>query len=1507
MATSYTHNSFGHPVGYWYCIVQEDQINSVNNTSRITVNFYVSAAHGGKHSETYNKTSNTSATIWINGQQVTYRSPATFDVRSSVPHGTNNWLASGSAIVKHNSSGDGYVSIKCHHHCGNTSPHNVYLEYTRNLTHINVIPPKVASGFSVASGTHNIGSSPAMTISQKSSGVQHVISFNYNHLTTMQYAGGLSGGTHYIQIPDNWKSQLFIGNSATVTVYCDTYDGSKLIGGTSAYLTIRNPDGGATLSLPGGTYDIGSKFQFTLKNCKSYLRYSIWCYSGKNSGWVQHSDQAYYSDGDHTITFNEIPLAFKNGVANQSTDTMYVVVYTYQNGVHVDTDTKSVTIKNNDYQLYFNDLYIRSDTYTENGKYTAGKTAPLVYYSVTSTHDIKHVEFSMTGANSNSGGWDWPGRSSTWNAQTVWNVGQISIKCTVTDTAGHTASKTITANIYEEEHRLRITSFTENSGKVYIQKAEVLGSNKFQLSVAWDNTHAITKLEYVISGMNAESHTVYNPSGKSHSWNSSIVTKLGPHSVKVTLTDTKGKTASETIYVDVLEEPASLDASIAMDSNTCVDLVKGLLYKDYSKLGVKLNISHTHTLSTIRVTINGRETSLSNFNGKASSFTHRDTQKIEKSGTVDLRVYVKDVNGVTDTATNTVDVYEIIKPPSKPQIMFEENQGIFFLSEGERVKFKGSSSRLEDYQIIYVCSSVDVCNATKFCDDNSYLHANQGQMTTNLKNNKSSSLRYYILKDFGVTNSMVTRDSNNGLVYHIHPVYPDANKIPHAVDFYALQFFKDLNPGDMLWFYVRERRMGTFDKYLYSDSYTASNIPEKDLFPVCVIPPAPKSLKIYKKEQTSDKVVIQYANPLYTGNGAYKANTTNVIDVCLIAKDANGKIYNKQGKLTDKGSNSRDGLNGKTWVHYSDRQWHNVIPNNVKQFEMMFDISVYPKGTCFSIVAFYYTDYYNHPSIYSTSNILNINKSNLKMNIQISKPKDQEVFTDPNPTFNIRVNNTNTTSSNQNSIYDEMNLASNWNKTAWTNNPIWINSPRSNSWQVPNFSKGVCYTKNQPNGEALKEPKNFIEYYYTNKKLYTDSSIYAISGMSTNSEGSFKENALVITANNNNSIVIGDIETHVLLDKGYIDFTWKQNSGKFLSIGENTIKVYTTPYVYDNDVIDYIEHQGEWISDSTFYSMPIMPYNLFGRSILKPSNRQWSEVEDDVLTIKIPYRLLKNNKTYDFKFSYYADTGFLYELPGTIETTSNLNDLCSSYMFINVKNDLGLNNLTYSEKNLLYSPAYTVASTGVNVREINNYESWWGTKISFTVPSGLTEEQKKDKYIETTIRVRGINMLKLNNFTLKSTDGTHDIDLNKGSLDSTVKENMQTLTLLREANLQVDLNYIDPLSYLDMYDLREILKSIARVYKLDVTPKWRPLVPYQSYIQARDFNDTKQFCIDLFTAVKNKRPSSFTGNIELFKNLPNIKPEELRGPNTRKANDNRHVHYFPEWDDLIDAIKQQIK
>ena len=141
--------------------------------------------------------------------------------------------------------------------------------------------------------------------------------------------------------------------------------------------------------------------------------------------------------------------------------------------------------------------------------------------------------------------------------------------------------------------------------------------------------------------------------------------------------------------------------------------------------------------------------------------------------------------------------------------------------------------------------------------------------------------------------------------------------------------------------------------------------------------------------------------------------------------------------------------------------------------------------------------------------------------------------------------------------------------------------------------------------------------YKWNKLIYTSASSYRIPGASINDEGSFKENALFLRANDNNQVHLGDIETSTLLEQGYIDFTWQQQSGRFLSIGENRVEVFTTPYLYDNEMIDYLEHQAYWISDTTLYSMPIMPYNPFRDSILKPASKSWEEVEGDILTIKI--------------------------------------------------------------------------------------------------------------------------------------------------------------------------------------------------------------------------------------------------------------------------------------------------
>ena len=159
--------------------------------------------------------------------------------------------------------------------------------------------------------------------------------------------------------------------------------------------------------------------------------------------------------------------------------------------------------------------------------------------------------------------------------------------------------------------------------------------------------------------------------------------------------------------------------------------------------------------------------------------------------------------------------------------------------------------------------------------------------------------------------------------------------------FYALQFFKEARPGDLLYIYIRERKMGTFDEYLYSDNYAYNAVPKNNLFSMCVLPPEPCKLNIYKKEQTSDKVIIRYSNPLY--NSTVASDTINTIDVCLIARDQTGNLLDKNGNRSKSENRKRDGLNGKTWIYYSDRQWHNVVPkgatkyNDKKEFEMSFD------------------------------------------------------------------------------------------------------------------------------------------------------------------------------------------------------------------------------------------------------------------------------------------------------------------------------------------------------------------------------------------------------------------------------------------------------------------------------------------------------------------------------------------------------------------------------------------
>lgn len=1416
MAQDYTHNSYGHPVGYWYYLISESDINTTNNTSKITVNFYVKAAHKNLKSDTYNNypagygSSTPYARIYINGQLMTTKTPANFDLRynssKKVANNTYYHLGTASKVITHNSNGEGSVTVKCQHYTS-VSPNWVTLESTHKLQKINKPAPAPAP---------TPTPSPAPTISM------------------------------------------------------------------------------SDLVVTSGTYNIGSTLNYKIKAISGGLTHDVYIKTNKHSTYKQIlSKRSFSANTTNSLSFT-IPNDYKNGVAQQGTDTMEIYMKAYNGSSLVGERRANVSIRNNDYTLSFDTLYSTSEL--KKGNYLKFR------WAANTSFGIKLLKYTVSGAYSDSGSKETTlGTGGEITAGAIKASGTIYLTVTLTDFGGHTVSRSITLTI-PEEHRLSITNFAQTNSNVYVLKNHTIGNSKFKFVVNWDNTHTITSVKFNVTGANPMTHSKSYPSGKSYTWTTNNVTKAGDNKAVVTITDSKGQTRTSTINVKTLEEASTMniDSSI-VDPNLCVDLVKGLAYMDYSRLGVRIKINHTHALKTVKVTINGRENTLKNIDQYASEFTFIDSKKIEKAGDVSVKFYAQDVNGKEDSHSITYKTYKIIDPPKKPIISYEDPNNMIYLSEGEKIIFEGESSNIEDYQVIYVLSSCDVINALSFCNNsaNSYLDANKSTLMTNLNNNTTGALRYHMLKDFGVGSgsSIVTKDSSKSNRFHIHPLTPAHEK------FYALQFLNEAKPGDKIFVHVRERKLGTFDTYLYSDNYEYNKVPKNNLFSMCVLPPSPCQLNIYKKEQTSDKLIIRYSNPLY--DASVNSETINLIDVCLIAKDQAGNLLDTNGSKSKSENRKRDGMNGKTWIYYTERKWHNVVPkaktsNNRKEFEMSFDISKYPKGTCFNMVAFYYPDYYNHPSIYSTSNIININKSNIGMFLQINEPVSGITSTTANPTFKIRVNSLTTEQGNVSSIYENYNAAKSWNKSKWDSNPIWFRVPRAKDSQVPNFTRGICYTDNQPSKEKLSEPKHKIEIYNTNQDIYRTANLFRISGASINDEGSFKENALFIRANDNNQVYIGDIETSVLLDQGYIDFTWQQQSGRFLSIGENNIEAFTTPYLYDNEMIDYLEHQSYWVSDTTLYSMPIMSYNPFRNSILKPATKSWADVEGDILTIKIPYALLKPNKEYVFKFSRFTDDGFFFEETGTI-TNSDLENLCEACMFTNV-DAMDVTGLKYNQKNIIYSPAYCLITDAANtVQEVNNYNKWIQNQISFTTPSEskLIELDKENKNVIIDIKVRGINILKIKDITLVSSDGSHKVDTNKGTLDVSVRENRKSITVLFQGTMDIKFGYINPLSYKDMMDLRDYLKGLSSVYGVSPSTKLRTLVKDQSYLMANDFNDMKKYCIDLFTLIQKKYPYTFNSNIDAFNKLPTIIAGDKRGPSTYSK---RGKHYFPEWDDLIDAI-----
>ena len=328
-----------------------------------------------------------------------------------------------------------------------------------------------------------------------------------------------------------------------------------------------------------------------------------------------------------------------------------------------------------------------------------------------------------------------------------------------------------------------------NSFSTYYNKVGP-GSYNINISYSWfrrNNAYAVIQVDTYdqynnfISGSFAHSILLYHSSYKNYLYNCSIPDRTYPGET-CTINVTAPKDALSGAYYDVV-----------------------LVY--HSSVG-------RHTIAT-------KQTKTGNFNfvvpAKAtnSSMTvYIETKNSSGSLLGSLPQSIK-IEKPTTTVSSTSTSTQI----NKPQMIFPDNYTLT-LSEGENVKIKGSSENINDYMIIYAKQPCDIAKAVAdYNTANGYYEASPADLKAKLLANVKDSANYYILKSFDADSTFMDKDKDDPRAFWIRT--PGTNDYDSFDDFYALQWFKGIEPGDIIYLYAIER--GTI--YTTTVTTTTTTIP----------------------------------------------------------------------------------------------------------------------------------------------------------------------------------------------------------------------------------------------------------------------------------------------------------------------------------------------------------------------------------------------------------------------------------------------------------------------------------------------------------------------------------------------------------------------------------------------------------------------------------------------------------------------------------------------------------
>ena len=199
--------------------------NVNNNTSTITAIVYLNGNGWATDSSYWDCT--------INGTQVTDNKSAYIGGKTEL--GRRTWT------VNHNSNGTCSTTISFSYSNGLSSSGTYTTKSGSGSGSITL--NTIARSSSVSTTNGNIGSNITISISRASSSFTHTLRYSFHNLNET-IANGV--GTSYTwTIPTKFYAQIPNAKSSWGTIYCDTYNGSTLIGTTSctfnAYVTNSNP------------------------------------------------------------------------------------------------------------------------------------------------------------------------------------------------------------------------------------------------------------------------------------------------------------------------------------------------------------------------------------------------------------------------------------------------------------------------------------------------------------------------------------------------------------------------------------------------------------------------------------------------------------------------------------------------------------------------------------------------------------------------------------------------------------------------------------------------------------------------------------------------------------------------------------------------------------------------------------------------------------------------------------------------------------------------------------------------------------------------------------------------------------------------------------------------------------------------------------------------------------------------------------------------------------------